>query len=237
MKIPGVLAILACLSVGACSSPKLVGSQNIRVVSGSELPQPSLSDLSEPTRPYQMGPFDKVSVEVFGVADLSRSVQIDANGQISLPLVGTVAAAGKTPGELGAVIADRLRGRYVRDPQVTVNLQESVSQRITLDGEVEQPGLYPVLGRMTLMRAIATAKGLTEFAQAKHVVVFRNVNNQQLAALYDLRAIRQGIYEDPEVFPNDVVVVGESEARRIFQNVVQGSALLTAPLIALIQNP
>jgi polysaccharide export outer membrane protein len=117
-----------------------------------------------------------------------------------------------------------------------VNLTETVSQVITVDGEVTEPGVYPVVGRMTLMRAIARAKGLTEFARANHVVVFRQVGGQQMAALYDLRAIRQGLYDDPEVFANDVVTVGESRARRIFRDVIQSGGLLTAPIIALLQQ-
>ena len=75
---------------------------------------------------------------------------------------------------------------------MTVNLKETVSQVITVDGQVTEPGLYPVVGRMTLMRAVATAKGLSEFAKLNDVVVFRTVKGQKLAALYDLHAIRRG---------------------------------------------
>ncbi|RYD93192.1 MAG: polysaccharide export protein [Sphingomonadales bacterium] len=162
-----------------------------------------------------------------------RIVQVDASGRVAFPLAGTVDAAGRTPNEVAGLIGDRLRDRYIRDPQVTVNLEETVSQVITVDGEVREPGLYPVIGRMTLMRAVATAKGLGEFARQNDVVVFRTVNQQKMAALYDLRAIRRGAYTDPEVFANDVIVVGDSKARRIFKDVIAGSALLTTPLIVL----
>ncbi|MBC7042118.1 polysaccharide export protein, partial [Salmonella enterica subsp. enterica serovar Enteritidis] len=80
--------------------------------------------------------------------------------------------------------------------------------------------LYPVNGRMTLMRAVATAKGTTEFAKLDDVVIFRTVNGQKMAALYNLKAIRQGAYDDPEVFANDVVVVGDSPARRLFKDIL-----------------
>ena len=186
-------------------------------------------------RSYVVGPFDRVSIDVYGVPEISRTVNVDASGVISLPLVGIVPAAGKTAVELAAAIADRLRGRYVRTPEVTINT-ETVNQTITVDGEVQQPGLYPVTGRMTLIRAVATARGLSEYANANHVVVFRKVDGKQMAALYDLRAIRQGMYEDPEVYANDVVSVGESGSARIFQRVVASSALLAAPLVAIINR-
>ncbi|RYD26303.1 MAG: polysaccharide export protein [Lysobacteraceae bacterium] len=160
---------------------------------------------------------------------------MDPSGRIALPLIGVIDASGKTPGELGTEIAKRLRARYVRDPQVTVNLTETVSQQVTVDGAVAKPGQYPVAGRMTLIRAIALAEGTTEFARENFVVVFRRVNNQDMAVLYDLRAIRQGIYPDPNIYANDVVSVGDSNAKRVFRTFIQSSGLLVAPLVAVLQ--
>ena len=117
-----------------------------------------------------------------------------------------------------------------------MNLKETVSQVITVDGQVKEPGLYPVIGRMTLMRAIATAKGADEFAKLNDVVVFRTVSGQKMAALYNLKAIRRGFYDDPEVYANDVVVVGDSQARRLFKDALQIVPLLTTPLILLLRN-
>ena len=66
--------------------------------------------------------------------------------------------------------------------------------------------------------------------------MFRTVNGQNMAALYNLDAIRRGYYEDPEIFANDVVVVGNNPARRIFRDVLTAAPLLTTPIIALLQN-
>ena len=189
------------------------------------------------SRPYLIGPFDKLQIDVFGIDELSeKEVQTDASGRISFPLAGIIEAAGKTPGEVEIELEERLRTRYVRDPQVTVNLKETVSQVITVDGQVREPGLYPVVGKMTLMRAVATAKGTAEFAKLDDVVIFRTVKGQQLAALYNLTAIRRGNYDDPEVFANDVVIVGDSKARRLFKDALQIVPLLTTPLIIALQN-
>jgi polysaccharide export outer membrane protein len=151
-------------------------------------------------------------------------------------LAGIIEAAGRTPAEVENEIEARLRGRYIRDPQVTVNLKETVSQVITVDGQVKEPGLYPVIGKMTLMRAVATAKGTAEFAKLEDVVIFRTVNGEDMAALYNLSAIRRGSYSDPEVFANDVVVVGDSKARRLFKDALQIVPALATPLILLLNS-
>lgn len=232
------IAICLMLSLASCAGPQaLTGSARLQVVDATSMPAPQRTDLYASDRPYLIGPFDKLKIDVFGITELSaKEVQTDASGRISFPLAGTVEAAGHTPGELEQVLEDKLRARFIRDPQVTVNLQETVSQVITVDGQVREPGLYPVVGRMTLMRAIATAKGSTDFANLDDVVIFRTVNGQKMAALYNLKAIRRGTYDDPEVFANDVVVVGDSPSRRLFRDILQSSSLLIGPLVVLIQN-
>lgn len=235
----------ACLLLISCSStPRLGGSQGagsggsgVHVAQNGALPPPERSDLFEQDRPYVIGPFDKLNIEVYGVGELNqKEIQIDAGGLISLPLLGTIQAAGLTPQELAHSIETKLRGQFIRDPQVTVNLKETVSQVVTVDGEVKEPGLYPVVGRMTLMRAVAVAKGTSELAKLNDVVIFRTVKGQKMAALYNLKAIRRGNYDDPEVFANDVVVVGDSAARRLFKDALVIAPLLTTPLILLLQN-
>lgn len=232
------LPLVALSFLVGCAGPgQLGGASNITVMQGNELPAPDRADLLSESRPYLIGPFDKLMIDVFGIEELSqKEVQTDASGRISFPLAGVIEAAGKTPAEIEDEIESRLRSRYVRDPQVTVNLKETVSQVITVDGQVKKPGLYPVIGKMTLMRAVATAEGTAEFAKLDDVVIFRTVNGQQLAALYNLKAIRRGNYGDPEVFANDVVVVGDSQARRLFRDALQLLPVLTTPLVIALQN-
>jgi polysaccharide export outer membrane protein len=225
---------LAALAIAGCATDRLTGRPDLNIVTQGELPPPAREDLVLQGRPYLIGPFDRVDISVYGVPELTRQVQVDANGRFALPLIGEVEATGMSPEQIGELIADRLRGRYVRDPQVAVNA-DTVNQMVTVDGSVTEPGQFPVTGRMTLMRAIARAKGVSEYANTSYVVVFRRVHNQEMAALYDLRAIRQGIYADPEVFANDVVYVGESRARRIFQLIVSTSPLLSAPLVTILR--
>lgn len=206
------------------------------VPDSSALPAPGRDDLTAADRPSLIGPLDTIQVDVFNVPDLSREMQVDASGRISMPLAGTIDARGKTAEELARAIEAALRARYVRDPEVTVNIRSSVSQVVTIDGQVVEPGLYPVTNQMTLMRAIASAKGLSEFARQDDVVILRTVNNQKMAGLYNVAAIRRGAYDDPAVYANDVIVVGDSPQRRLFRDVVSLSPVLAAPLIAILQR-
>ena len=183
-----------------------------------------------------VGPLDTIHVGVFGVPELSRELQVDAGGQIAMPLIGTVDAQGKSAAELARDIERQLSGRYVRDPNVTVNIVRSVSQVVTVDGQVVEPGLYPVTNQMTLLRAVASARGLTEFAKQDDVVILRTVGDQRFAGLYSIAAIRRGLYEDPPIYANDIIVVGDSPQRRLFRDLVSVAPLLASPIIAVLQR-
>ncbi|QJB69761.1 polysaccharide biosynthesis/export family protein [Parasphingorhabdus halotolerans] len=236
MKLFSPIFVCIFLLTGCAGNGRMGLDKDIQLSSQVSLPPPNRGDVLANNRAYLIGPFDKLGIDVFGIEDLSRKVQIDASGRLSFPLIGVVEAAGLTPDELADHLETQLADRFVKNPQITVNLEDTVSQVITVDGQVNKPGLYPVVGRMTLMRAVATAGGTSEFAQLKNVVVFRTVNGQQMAGLFDLKAIRKGNYSDPEVFANDVIMVGDSQARRLFKDILQASPLLTTPLIILFQN-
>ncbi len=224
---------VVALTLSGCAGERLVGRSDLQVVQNTTLPAPDVQDLIQQRRAYVVGPYDTIDVNVYGVPELSRTVGIDASGAMTLPLIGEMNAAGLGTSELSRIIAGKLR-RYVRDPQVTVTASK-VSQSFTVDGQVKTPGQYPIAGPMTLMRSVARAEGVTDYADTNYVVVFRQVKGKQMAALYDLRAIRQGIYADPEIYANDIVYVGESAGRRLFQAAIQGGTLLSAPLIAILR--
>lgn len=234
-KICTVLLVVMALSACARAEP-MVSTDRLTVVENTAtLPAPTRQDLTAPDRPALIGPLDTIQVDVFNVPDLSREMQVDASGRIAMPLVGTVDARGRTAGELAQTIQAALRGRYVRNPEVTVNIKSSVSQVVTIDGQVIEPGLYPVTNQMTLLRAIASAKGLSEFARQEDVVILRTVDGRKMAGLYNIAAIRRGAYDDPPIYANDVVVVGDSPQRRLFRDFVSLAPLLAAPLIAVLQ--
>ena len=143
---------------------------------------------------------------------------------MALPLIGRVRASGLTATSLADALHERY-GRYYVDPQVTVVVTSSVSQRVTVQGEVEDPGIYDVRGGTTLLDALAMAKGETENAALREVVVLRQVNGQRMAAMFDVNRIRRGEDPDPAVLGRDVIVVGLSNSKQICHD-----ALRAAPL-------
>lgn len=230
-------ALLVLILLSACASREpLQSTARLTVVEGQRsLPPPVRSDLIATDRPALIGPLDTIEVNVFNVPELSREIQVDASGRISMPLIGAIDARGRTASELAQDIEGALTGRYVRNPDVTVNIRSSVSQVVTIDGQVVEPGLYPVTNEMTLMRAVASAKGLTEFARQREVVILRTVEGRRMAGLYDMDAIRRGVYDDPAIYANDVVIVGDSPERRLFRDFVSLAPLLASPLVAILQ--
>jgi polysaccharide export outer membrane protein len=236
-----ISAVAVAILLGGCSygvdGGRVGDSGLVQVVATNALPEPTAADSLIKGRPYVIGPQDVLIVDVIGFDELTgREIAVDNAGRISVPLAGTVEAAGRTPEELTTAITEALRRNYLRNPQVSVNVKEAVSQYVTVDGQVLQPGNYPVLGDMTLMRAVASARGLAEFAKQDDVVVLRTVDGQRYAGIYNLAAIRRGNYPDPEVYANDVVVVGDSPALRRLKDLITVLPAVTSPLIYLLDG-
>ena len=239
-------ALSALLFLGACSSPGPIGplqsangpTSSVEVFGGTTLPTPDAGDFSASARPYVIGPFDVLEIGVFDVEGFeTREYRVDSSGRFSFPLIGAVSTVGLTPGQLEDRIAAQLDNGFIRNPRVTVNLKETVSRTITVTGEVERPGIYPVASRLTLIGAVATAGGAGEFARMEEVIIFRTVNGQRMAGIYNLGAIQRGNYDDPEVYPSDIVVVGNSPQRRLIRDLITAAPALVAPLIVtLAQN-
>lgn len=210
-------SVLVC-GLAACSSTPTLDASSSAVAVRTALPAPDTTINAQDFANYRIGPNDELSVEVMGAPELKREGAVDAAGNLSMPLVGNIVVGGKTPQQVSELIAASLRGRYLKNPQVTVNITKANAQMVTVDGAVQQPGLYPIAGRMTLQQAIASAKGAGQIADLNNVVVFRTVNNQRMAALFNLNEIRSGRLNDPQVYGNDIIVVGENATRRFFRD-------------------
>jgi polysaccharide export outer membrane protein len=192
------------------------------------LPAAVFGPLSAPQSPhairsdYQLGPFDKISVVVYGQEKLSAmKIQIDAGGQVVLPLIGVVTAGGKTAGELSTEVAERLGDKYLEAPQVSVVIEDAVSQRITVTGAVTEAGVFSLKGPTTLLQAVAMAKGVdVKSANTKHVAIFRQIDGRNERAVFDLKAISLGQAQDPQVLSGDSVVVEGSEGKQFWHELV-----------------
>jgi len=166
---------------------------------------------------YLVGPQDVLDITVFKAPDLSKSLQVAEDGTINLPLTGQMMAAGKSPSQLEREIQTRLNARYMKAPQVTVFVKEYNSQRVTVEGAVKTPGVFPLRGHETLMQVIAKGGGLDRQVASSDVVIFRTTDGARTVARYDLDAIRSGGAPDPQVLPGDVVVVDDSMAKQGLQ--------------------
>lgn len=231
------MAVLGLSFAAACATaPGPAGlAPSVQVMQGN-LPQPGAGQIPSSSLGSYVAPGDRLKIDVFGVPDLQRDITVDEAGRISYPLVGTLSVAGLTSTAVAEEIQSRLAGGFVKNPQVTVNIEESANRLVTVDGEVNKPGMYPVLGKMTLVRAVAVAGGTSEFAKLNDVIIRREVGGQTYLALYNLGAIRRGNYEDPEIFPSDVIEVGDSKSRRLFKDILQVVPLATTPLILLLER-
>ena len=222
---------------GCSTTPDPIGGSPSLTVMQGDLPPPSQADYYDLEGPFLVGPYDVLKIDVFGVPELSnREVRVDGNGKIAFPLVGEVDVRGLTSTQISAVITERLRDNYIRDPKVTTNVESSENRTVTVYGEVTQPGVFPIQGRTTLIRAVARARGLAKYGNARDVVVFRTVDGQRMATLYNLDAISRGAYDDPLIYPNDTVVVGESDSRRLFDDLVGAATVLVTPVTLLLRN-
>lgn len=168
---------------------------------------------------YKIAPLDVLEVTVFGVSELNRTVQVSSSGTVTMPLIKTVQAGGRTPAELERDIAAKLESGYLQSPQVSVYVKEYNSQRITVDGAVNKPGIFPTTGQVSLLQAIAPAEGLTTVADPGGVLIFRTVDNKRMAARFDIRHVRSGKISDPMLQAGDIVMVDESAGRTTLRDI------------------
>jgi len=211
-----VLALAACQSARPTSLPQ--GAAAYQVV-------PEAQPLPTVARPLRPG--DSIAVAVFREPELGAAkLVLDSLGNVQLPLLGEVTAGGKTPAELSQTISQRLGARYLRRPQVTVALLDSVALSMSVEGQVKSPGVFPVGPNETLLTSLARAGSPGQTAKLDEVVVFRTINGQRMGAVFDLQQIRIGAAPDPQILDGDTIVVGYSAVKGAFRDFLAASPLL-----------
>jgi polysaccharide export outer membrane protein len=158
-----------------------------------------------PDANYVIGPEDLLDISVWKEPDLTRSVPVRPDGKISLPLLNDVQAAGETPTQLAAHVTESLK-RYVTDPQVTVIVTAINSQHIYLLGEVTRAGAYPLLPGMTVLQALSSAGGLTQYARLQKIYVLREGQGGQTKFPFNYKEFLKG--KNPE--QNVALKVGDT---------------------------
>ncbi len=227
------ISFLLCILLLGCSAGPAVPRAN--VIGGTLQPPDSTNAAGayQGDSDYHIGAQDLLEITVFGVPDLNRTVRVNSNGQISLPLIGGIQAGGKTIPELEEDIGKTLAKSYLQNPQVTVFVKEYTSQRITLEGALKTPGIYPITGRTTLLQAVAIAGGLDPLADQKGIVLFRHIQGKKMAAVFDINKLETGQLEDPQVFGDDLIVVEQSGSKTAIRRVIEVIPVIGLFMLAL----
>lgn len=160
--------------------------------------QESEAPRDEPAAGYTLGPGDRVYVTVFNHADLTGEFELDGDGRFSMPLIGTVAAAGLTPGQLQDLLISRLKPDYLVNPRVSIEVRNY--RPYFLIGEVQSTGSFPYVEGITYLRAIAMAGGYTYRAKKDVVYVIRGDDPEQEEVKLDV---------NEKVRPGDIIRVAE----------------------------
>jgi polysaccharide biosynthesis/export protein len=214
--------VLSLLILAACADTRGGPIPYDRALSAPD--KPSVASLGEG---YRIAPMDELTIKVFNSKDLSDDYDVDLAGHISLPLIGEVEAANRTTAELDDVLTKRLGEKYFEHPDVSVGVKKSVGRLVTVDGAVKDAGSFPALGNLSLMQAVALAKGTTDDANPHRVAVFRTIGGTRQAAAFDLVAIRHGQAPDPAIYPGDIVVVDGSSIKAFQKQIMQNFPLLS----------
>jgi polysaccharide export outer membrane protein len=205
IRISTGLVIAACLTVGIGA----VRAQN----SGSQPAQTSAPAQATPTvvdvdPAYKIGPQDVLRVDVWKEPEISRTLPVRPDGKVSLPLLNDVQAAGLTPVQLASKIADGLK-KYITNPQVTVGVTEINSRRIFVTGEVTKPGAFSLLPNMTVLQALSSSGGFTQFARLKNIYILRTEDGKQVKHPFNYKEAVSGKHPEQNIIleGGDVIVV------------------------------
>lgn len=223
----GVLAMAAALPLMAqtasatntVAAPASLGAEGAAALPGS--PTKASAD-------YRISPNDLMEFDVFGVPDMKRDVRVNASGQVSLPLIGQMPVAGLTAQAAEQLIAAKFEEKYLRDPQVSLFIKEFTTQRVAIEGAVIRPGIYPMTGQLTLLRALALSGGFAPYADINQIVVYRNgTNGAREQSTHDLDKVRSGQEVDPDIRSDDVIVVQRNARRTALRDSLFGDILNT----------
>src|SRR4051794_7819035 len=177
-----------------------------RSVSPTNTPSPEASDTTTVASDYRMFPGDKLRIEVYKDAQMSQSLQIRPDGKITLPLVGDVAAAGKTPAALRDTLTTSLK-EFITNPVVTVIVIEAQPQTVSVIGEVNSPGTHPIKAQTTVIEALALAGGFKDFANTKNIVIQRATLTGVKSLKFNYKDAIKSEGKPMCVEPGDVIIV------------------------------
>ena len=185
----------------------VVASSTLACSSG---PPPSRPELGPPGEHTSLGPGDLFQLEIVGEKDLPKEYQVAADGTVTLPYIHTVQVAGLEPQQVAAEVRKRLmEGQVLTDPSVVVTVKEYRSKNVTLLGQVQKPGRFPITPGMTLLQAVSLSGGFTSIAQAGRVSLTRTTAGKSKTVVVDVEEIYEGRAQDIPLQAGDSIYVPE----------------------------
>jgi len=206
------LIVTASLNSALASSLMWAAPQNNEVAKSTQTSSSQASSSTANTvatdPDYKIGPQDMLRIDVWKEPDISRVVPVRPDGKITLPLVNDVQASGLTTNQLAAKIAEGLK-KYITSPQVTVGVTEINSRRIFVSGEVGHPGAFPLLPNMTVLQALSSAGGFTQFAREKKIYILRMEDGKQVKHPFNYKDVISGKNVEQNIMleGGDIIVV------------------------------
>ena len=186
--------LLLAVASSACSK---------RGVQATEVPPPALDDTT-------LGPGDALTVRVYGEEEMTGNHQVAPDGTINFPLLGAVQVNGLEPTEVAEKIQTELRTRdLMRNPHVSVYVDEYASKRVSVVGAVANPGTFPLEPGMTVVQAISMAGGFSSLADRDGTVVTRRIDKEIIRYRVPVLRVSKGQAEDIEVAAGDIIFVPE----------------------------
>lgn len=231
----GIASVSAAIALSGCASTPepIIGAAVSQP--RSDLGQASYSQMASST--YALRASDKISVNVFREPELSvENVRLGVDGAVSLPMLGSIPAAGMTAKQFEQDVSRRLLAAGLRTPMVSVNISEYASHLVTVEGAVEDPGVYAFQPGARLSTAIALADGPTDVAKREQVAVFRESPQGIMIAKFDYAQVSQGTMLDPILQPGDRVVMGTNGLSVFYQNLLQALPAFGVFGVAALNN-
>ena len=157
---------------------------------------------------YVIGPADVLQLFVWKEPDLTKDITVRLDGRITVPLLGDVEAAGRSPQQLGAELVKAL-SKFMENPRVTVGVLQANSTRFYVVGLVGKPGDFPLSGRTTLLQGLALAGGFRDFAKTDSIVIVRQDRTGQLVIPVNYKKLEDGkdMSQNVTLRPGDTIVV------------------------------
>ncbi len=244
LKVTAVLSSLVLLSACSNFSPRPASmaeadaaARSVAVLNQAPTgatPQYAVNDQRVATRvAYRpltsstISPQDTLDINVFKVPDLSaKALKVETNGVISLPLIGSVKVSGLSVAQAEQLITQRL-SQYMQAPKVSVvRTDTAVSRRVTVEGEVRTPGVFPIKGNLSFLQAIAMAQGLSVLGDSRNVLFFRDGRQHNVS----LDLVRTGRIPDPILRGDDRIVVLKDPSKVKEKKVLEYMPAVLAPI-------